>query len=243
MFSHDRRIEIAETETDVSEAVSNRNPYLSARRTWNDYISSQVALRKLWQIVAFGSLMSTLLAVAGVIYFASQNHFIPYVVRVDNLERVSFDEVMKPVRNNDPRIINLMISDFVTASRTVVFDGQMQAKLIDSVYAKMLKTDPAYQKMTDLYMPRDPSQSVMELTKKISRNVTVYAILPITDQTYSVEWNEVTRDTTGKRISDLIYKGTVQIKFLDNQKASFESVMKNPIGLYVIDFSYQKISK
>ena len=142
MFSHDRRIEIAETETDVSEAVSNRNPYLSARRTWNDYISSQVALRKLWQIVAFGSLMSTLLAVAGVIYFASQNHFIPYVVRVDNLGRVSFDEVMKPVRNNDPRIINLMISDFVTASRTVVFDGQMQAKLIDSVYAKMLKTDP-----------------------------------------------------------------------------------------------------
>lgn len=237
-----KKIIVQETENEVPETESNTNPYLSSRRTWNDYISGQVAQRKMWQIVAFASLMSTLLAIAGLIYHASQNKFVPYVIQVDNLGRVEFKEVLVPVKHNDPRIINLMIGDFVTNSRTVVFDGQMQRKLIDSVYAKLLSEDPAYQKMTDMFAPKNKEDSIMELTRRISRNVQVYSILPITDETYGVEWNEVTRDTSGKIISDKIYKGTVQIKFIDNAKANFEALMKNPIGLYVKDFSYQKIT-
>ena len=87
-----KKIIVQEKENDVPETASNQNPYLSARRTWNDYISGQVAQRKLWQIVAFGSLMSTVLAVAGLIYHASQNKFVPYVIQVDNLGRVEFNQ-------------------------------------------------------------------------------------------------------------------------------------------------------
>ena len=66
-----------------TETNSNDNPYLNGTRTWNDFISSQVAQRKMWQVTALTSLMCTMLCIMGVIYIGSQSKITPYIVEVD----------------------------------------------------------------------------------------------------------------------------------------------------------------
>ena len=64
------------------------NPYLAARRTWNDHIGSLVSQRQSWQVIGILSLLIAFGGVGGVIVIGSQSKFIPYVVQVDNLGQV-----------------------------------------------------------------------------------------------------------------------------------------------------------
>lgn len=61
------------------------NPYLAARRTWNDHVGGVVSQRQTWQVIGILSLLIALAGVGGVIHIGSQSKFIPYVVEVDKL--------------------------------------------------------------------------------------------------------------------------------------------------------------
>ena len=61
------------------------NPYLAARRTWNEHVGSVVSSRQTWQVVGILSLLIALSAVGGMIHIGSQSKFVPYVVEVDKL--------------------------------------------------------------------------------------------------------------------------------------------------------------
>ena len=63
----------------------NENPYLSARRTWNDHMREVIASRTMWQMLALLCLLIALAGVGGVIAIGSQSKFIPYVVQVNKL--------------------------------------------------------------------------------------------------------------------------------------------------------------
>lgn len=58
-------------------AGETENPYLAARRTWNDHVGSQVASRRMWQIAALMAFMVVLAAIGGIIQIGSQSKFIP----------------------------------------------------------------------------------------------------------------------------------------------------------------------
>jgi type IV secretion system protein VirB5 len=53
------------------------NPYLSARRTWNEHMQTLIAARQAWQIMGMLSLLVTLVSVAGMIHIGQQSKFIP----------------------------------------------------------------------------------------------------------------------------------------------------------------------
>ena len=60
----------------------NENPYLSARRTWNDHMREVIASRTMWQMLALLCLLIALAGVGGVIVNCSQCKFIPYILQV-----------------------------------------------------------------------------------------------------------------------------------------------------------------
>lgn len=68
-----------------SFAAENENPYLAARRTWNDQSAANIASRQMWQLLGILSLMIALAGVGGMVYIGSQSKFVPYVVEVDKL--------------------------------------------------------------------------------------------------------------------------------------------------------------
>ena len=61
----------------------SENPYLAARRTWNDQSAANVASRQMFQLLGVLALLVALAGVGGMTYIGSQSKFIPYVVEVD----------------------------------------------------------------------------------------------------------------------------------------------------------------
>ncbi len=66
-------------------AARSENPYLAARRTWNEHVGSVVSARQTWQLLSILSLLIALAGVGGIIHIGSQAKFVPYVVQVDKL--------------------------------------------------------------------------------------------------------------------------------------------------------------
>ena len=127
----------------------NDNPYLTARRTWNEHVGSVVSSRQTWQVVGILSLLIALVGVAGMIHIGSQSKFIPYIVEVDKLGRAVAAGPVTASSKTDPRILNATIAAFIEHARMVTPDAALQRKAVYSVYAHLAPNDPATAKMNE----------------------------------------------------------------------------------------------
>ena len=124
------------------------NPYLNAKKQWNDHCQGLMNATQMWQSIALLSLMITLAAVGGTIHIASQSKFIPYVIEVDKLGQsvaVAPAKVAAPV---DERVVHASLAAFMSNARLVTPDIALQRKAIFSVYALLNAGDPAAAKMS-----------------------------------------------------------------------------------------------
>jgi type IV secretory pathway TrbF-like protein len=64
----------------AAASAAPENPYLTARRTWNDHVGGVVSSRQTWQVVGILSLLIALAGVGGIIHIGSQSKFVPYVI-------------------------------------------------------------------------------------------------------------------------------------------------------------------
>lgn len=229
------------TQENKSETSSNDNPYLNGTRTWNDFISSQVAQRKMWQVTALASLMCVMLCIMGVTYIGSQSKIMPYIVEVDSLGRNQFMGVMPTYENIDQRVINVVLTDFISDYRTVSSDVDLGIKFINRLFAKLDPNDTAHTKIAEQFSKNNP----IEVGKGKTVDVKITAILQISPQSYAIEWTETTRDRSRSgKITDIgKYKSIVTVKTIDTSNMSFEQLQNNPVGLYITDFSLQRLNE
>jgi type IV secretory pathway TrbF-like protein len=61
------------------------NPYLEARREWDERYADLVLGKRNWQIAAGGLLLLSLILASGIVWLGSRSCCIPYVVEVDKL--------------------------------------------------------------------------------------------------------------------------------------------------------------
>src|SRR5580704_16705844 len=69
----------------VANAAALDNPYLSARREWNERYGDYIARARSWRWAAFAALAVSLVLAIGVVWQAAQSKVVPYVVEVDKL--------------------------------------------------------------------------------------------------------------------------------------------------------------
>lgn len=125
------------------------NPYLTARRTWNEHVGSVVTARQTWQVVGILSLLIALVAVAGMIHIGSQSKFIPYVIEVDKHGQTVAVGPVTASSKADPRVIHAAVADFITSARMVSPDVALQRKAVFRVYSMLSPNDAATAKMNE----------------------------------------------------------------------------------------------
>lgn len=229
------------TQEKKSDNASNDNPYLNGTRTWNDFISSQVAQRKMWQVTALASLMCVMLCIMGVVYIGSQSKIMPYIVEVDSIGRSQFMGVIPTYENIDQRVINVVLSDFISDYRTVSSDVDLGIKFINRLFAKLDPHDTAHTKISEQFSQNNP----IEIGKGKTVDVKISSILQMSPSSYAIEWTETTRDRTrsGQIIDQAKYKSIVTVKTTDTSSKTFEQLQNNPVGLYITDFSLQRLNE
>lgn len=217
------------------------NPYLAARRTWNDHVGGVVSSRQTWQVVGILSLLIALAGVGGVTYIGSQSKFVPYVIAVDKLGQAVAVQQAQRAAPVDQRIIHASVAQFVADARLVTPDIALQKKAIFSVYAYLNPNHPASSKMQEWY-GGSPEASPFKRAEKETVSVEVLSVIPQTPDTWQVDWEETTRDRQGVR------KGTpARMRALvtvvvvpPTNRTTEEEIRKNPMGILVRDFSWTK---
>ena len=66
--------------------MNEPNPYVEARREWNDRYLDLARERRLWQIVAGVALVALLVVAGGFVWLSLQHKTVPYIVEVDSLD-------------------------------------------------------------------------------------------------------------------------------------------------------------
>jgi type IV secretory pathway TrbF-like protein len=229
----------------VSKKKSNDidNPYLTARRTWNEHVGSVISSRQTWQVIGILSMMIALGAVGGIIHIGSQSKFIPYVVEVDKLGGVRVAGPVTSTSRADSRIIHAAVADFIEDARIISPDAQLQRKAILSVYAHLAPNDPATVKMNE-YMNGNEAASPFKRATKEMVSTEILSVLLQTPSTWQVDWKETVRDRQGVRHSEpAIMRALVTVYIADSASGTSEEeqIRNNPLNIYVRDFSWSRL--
>jgi len=221
--------------------VEETNPYLSARRSWNDHVGGLAQSRRMWQFVAILSLLIVLAAVGGIISIGSQSKFVPYVVKVDNLGTAVATTRADRASPIDPRVVQAQLGSFIQSARFVTSDIALQRQGIFRVYSMLLPNDPAMGKMND-WLNGNAETTPFKRAESRTVSVEIASVIPQTSQTWQVDWTETERDRQGGLIQPPAkWRALVTIRVnAPNTGTSEQQIHDNPLGIFVSDFSWSR---
>jgi type IV secretory pathway TrbF-like protein len=215
------------------------NPYLSARRNWNDKSAANTASRQMFQLLGVLALMVALAAVGGLIYIGSQPKFVPYVVEVDKLGQQRGVAPLERAAAADQRVVRASVAAWVSDIRTVTPDIALQRKAIFRVYSMLAANDAATAKANEWLNGTDESSPFKRASKETA-NAELTSIIAQTRDTWQVDWVESTRDRQG------VAKGQPQrwralvtvYEVPPTSDTTEEDMRNNPLGIRIRDFSW-----
>lgn len=227
---------------DASPKADAANPYLSARRTWNEHIGGVVSSRQTWQIVGILSMLIALAAVGGITYIGSLSKFIPYIMEVDKLGELRAVGVADHVPRADPRVTHATVAQFISDARLVTPDIALQRKAVYRVYSRLAPNQPATNKMNE-WLNGTADASPFKRAVKETISTEVRSVLAQTPDTWQVDWEETVRDRQGVAKSAPYRMRALVTVFQDPPTAQTteEQIRNNPMGIYVRDFSWSKV--
>src|SRR5207245_9491029 len=104
--------------------MKDLNPYVEARREWNDRYLDLVQARRWWQITAVAEMALAGVLGGGLVALSLQHKTVPYVVEVDALGAAT---AVKPAetagRPTDERIVRYQLAASIRCTRGVLTDS------------------------------------------------------------------------------------------------------------------------
>ena len=200
---------------------------MAARREWNERYGSYIAQAHAWRLTALVSLAVTFVAVAGVVWIGAQNRVVPYVVQTDKLGdalAVSRADVAAPA---DPRLIRAGLARWISDVRTVYLDVAAERAVVNEAYAMVNRNAAAAQQLNDWFSHHDPFKRAQ--TEMVG--VSVESVLPISGNTWRVEWREDERGRDGMADPPTHWQATITISI--SPPTDDAKILVNPVGLYV----------
>ncbi|HEY6925243.1 MAG TPA: VirB8/TrbF family protein [Steroidobacteraceae bacterium] len=210
------------------------NPYVEARREWNERYSDYIKQAHHWRIIAIICAIAAVIAVGGVAYIGAQSKVVPYVVEVDKLGEAAAVTRADRTTTVDPRVIKAYLARFVADWRAVTIDIHAEKSAIDRVYAMLPKGSLALDKLNAYFKAHNP----FSLAAKQGVDVAVTNLLPLSEKTWQLEWREVTRDSRGEVIGNIRMKASVIVGI--TAPGDERLILINPLGVYITDINWSQ---
>lgn len=220
---------------DAAAVGGEHNPYLAARREWDERYGDQITRAKNWRALAALSGLIALVATSGLIWMSFRSRVVPFVVLMDSLGRPVASGVAEQASGSDDRLRRASMFTWVENLRLVTTDGVAQRKAIDRVYAQIASGSAAQTFISDFYRSAPPATRAQ--TETVSVDVT--SVLPTSERTFEVEWIETTRDLYGTMKATDHWKGSFSIVI--NPPTDERLARVNPVGLYITNASWSKV--
>ena len=208
------------------------NPYLAARQEWTERYGSYVKAARSWRIVGVTGMLLAVISTSYALYQSTQVKLVPYIVEVDKLGSAVSAGFPQQIEYADPRVVRATLGDFVTNFRSVTPDAVVQKGYIDRTYAMLRTSDPATEKVNGWFRANSPFEKARTGTVAIEVN----NIVPLSNQSYQIDWTEFERDRKGNETATRRFRGIATVTLTPPQDEA--SIRLNPIGLYIRDLDW-----
>jgi type IV secretion system protein VirB5 len=216
----------------TTPARDTENPYLSARQEWNERYGSYIAQAHTWRFISFLTLGVTILTVVGLVWMGVQTRLVPYVVEVDKLGSTVAVRRADVAGHPDPRVIDAQLARWIGDIRSVYVDAAAERALVTEGYAMINQRSAAYGVINEYMRANDP----FERAKRETVSVAVESVLPLSNDTWRLEWREDVRGRDGALAKSQNYQATVTVSF--NPPRDEATIRLNPSGLYIEFFNW-----
>src|SRR5215471_14486761 len=166
------------------KTVEVHNPYLVARREWDERYGDFITRARNWRTIALISTLVSLVSTAGMLWQVAASRVIPFVVLVDSLGRPVASGLAEKASVGDDRLRRAVIQDWIENVRMVTTDGIAQRRAIDHVYAYIASGTNAQAFISDFYRNDPPFKRAQTGTVSVE----VKSVLPTSDRTFEVDW-------------------------------------------------------
>jgi type IV secretory pathway TrbF-like protein len=192
-----------------------------------------------WQR-ANGVLSLIALALTGVVvYLAGNIKVFPYVVEVATTGQVRTVGLLPQTwRGQTPAVIEQVVRDWLYRMRRVGTDPVIQTD--------QLLGANAFMSSAAIAIAKPFVQERFDLQKKEwTTQIDVGTLLPLSSDFHAVEvdWRERTFNRQGAPVTDDRWKAIINVAIYDLKELKNPREMRNPLGLFITDFSWTKTGK
>ncbi len=216
-------------------AEKGGSPYLNGREEWLERYGSYISRAAQWRMVAFLCLLITAFSVTGNVIQASQTKTIPYIIEVDALGKAAVVARADKASATPRRLIQAEIARCISDWRTVTADVELQQKMIERL--SFFMAGSAKGVLRQWYEDNNPYE-IAKSGKLV--HVEIKGLpLPVSSDSYRVEWVETVRSHAGVMLDAHTYEATVTIQI--NPPTADAVLLRNPGGVYITALSAGKV--
>ena len=225
----------ANGEATASTKTESRNPYLAGREEWLERYGSYISRAAQWRSVAFLCLLLLAGSIAGNVLQAMQVKAIPYIVEVDKLGKAAVSHRAEQAGAVPVRLIQADIAAFITDWRTVTADIELQKQMIQRL--SFFVAGSAKGVLKEWFGKNNPYE-IAKNNKLV--HVEIKSLpLPVSADSWRVEWTETVRSHAGVALEAHSYEATVTI--LIKPPTSEAVMLQNPGGVYITSLSASRV--
>ena len=144
------------------------NPYLAARREWDERHGGQIAQIRHWRWAAFIALTAAAVSSAGLVATLSERRIVPYVVKVDKLGSALAVDRAEEAAQPDRVMVVAGLARFITDMRSVYVDAAAERAILKEGYAMINRRSDAYAAMNAHMRAHDPFERAKSETATIT---------------------------------------------------------------------------
>ncbi|MBU1389356.1 MAG: hypothetical protein KKE62_01385 [Proteobacteria bacterium] len=228
-----KTLEIKSLPEDYSRANEH---FIKAQEFWNEIFGQAIKSKRNWRSLAFILALVLLAAIAGLTWQGSQSKVVPYVVVLDKAGQEVHTGIAEKSSTLDAKIAKQEIGSFIKKKRLASMDRQLMLQNIDWVYAHMLPSTPALKKLNAYFKENNPFELIEKETRIVDQ---ISSVLPVTKNTWAIEWQETTRNATSAEILEVSgYKAIITVSKKDPETA--RQWKYNPFGIWIVDIEWEK---
>jgi len=208
------------------------NPYLDAQADFYDSIGYPLKAAAYWRIAAFACFALLALSLTANVIQAGREKVVPYVVAVDRLGAALAVKRADLASPTPTTVIQAELANLVTNWRTVTADLELQARMIDRLSS--FARGAAKGVLTEWFEGNNPVAKAKS-GRLVSVNIKGVP-LPVSQNSWRIEWQETIRNHVGVTISVTQYEATMTV-LVQPPKTDAE-ILRNPGGVYITELSF-----
>ena len=213
------------------------NPYLDARREWDERYGDALSRAANWRRAAFGALAVALVAVVGIAHIGAQSKIEPYVIAMGHMGTPIAFGVPSAASPTDQRIVEAETAEWLWNARTQLADAAAENMLLSRVFAM---TDTATANYLNTWYAAHPPFTGATVRVNFTSFLPLGALANGLG-TYEATWTQTRATPSSNQTTTSEWKADVTVarnpKIADNPQV----MLANPLGLYVKSVTWTRI--